>query len=134
MIDSTGVFYSELSRHKRKIQLSQDKGKFLFFIIRADNHPKAKKKRVPSKPKAGCIMHRKKTATKGKEAAMDLYGGMDLHGDNVFCTLMDRNYKPVFEQRLPNDLPTVLAALAPYRQQINGIAVESTYNWYWLVD
>ena len=65
---------------------------------------------------------------------MVLYGGMDLHGDNVFCTLMGRDYKPVYEQRLPNDLPTVLAALAPYRAQVAGVAVESTYNWYWLVD
>jgi len=65
---------------------------------------------------------------------MDLYGGMDLHGDNVFCTLMDRNYKPVFEQRLPNDLNTVLTVLAPYRERLAGSAVESTYNWYWLVD
>jgi len=65
---------------------------------------------------------------------LDLYCGMDLHGDNVYCTLMDRNYKSVFDQRLPNDLPTVLAALAPYRERLAGVAVESTYNWYWLVD
>lgn len=25
-------------------------------------------------------------------------------------------------------------ALEPFRKQISGIAVESTYNWYWLVD
>jgi hypothetical protein len=31
-------------------------------------------------------------------------------------------------------LPTVLAALAPYRERLAGVAVESTYNWYWLVD
>ena len=65
---------------------------------------------------------------------MVLYGGMDLHGDNVFCTVMDQEYRPVYEQRLPNDLPTVLAALAPYRERLAGVAVESTYNWYWLVD
>lgn len=65
---------------------------------------------------------------------MDLFCGMDLHGDNVFCTLMDREYKPVFEQRLPNDLKIVLNALAPYRERLAGVAVESTYNWYWLVD
>ena len=65
---------------------------------------------------------------------MDLYGGMDLHGDNVFCTLMDGAYRPVFERRLPNEMPTILAALAPYRERLGGIAVESTYNWYWLVD
>ena len=65
---------------------------------------------------------------------MVLYGGMDLHGDNVYCTLMDGEYRPVFERRLPNELPTILAALAPYRERLGGIAVESTFNWYWLVD
>ena len=65
---------------------------------------------------------------------MVLYGGLDLHGDNVYCTLIDQTYRPVFEQRLPNDLPTVLAALAPYRERLAGLTVESTFNWYWLVD
>ncbi len=65
---------------------------------------------------------------------MVLHGGMDLHGDNVFCALMNQEYHVIYEHRLPNDLPTVLAALAPYRTQLAGIAVESTYNWYWLVD
>ena len=65
---------------------------------------------------------------------MVLYGGMDLHGDNVYCTLIDPAYRPVFEQRLPNDVTTVLAALAPYRDRLAGLVVESTYNWYWLVD
>jgi transposase len=65
---------------------------------------------------------------------MVLYGGMDLHGDNVYCTLMDKEYRPVFERRLPNDLGVVLAALEPYRERLKGVAVESTYNWYWLVD
>ena len=65
---------------------------------------------------------------------MDLYGGMDLHGDNVFCTLLDREYRAVFERRLPNDLSVVLETLAPYRERLAGLVVESTYNWYWLVD
>lgn len=65
---------------------------------------------------------------------MVLYGGMDLHGDNVYCTVMDSEYRPVFERRLPNDLTEVLKALAPFRERLAGLAVESTYNWYWLVD
>lgn len=65
---------------------------------------------------------------------MDLYCGMDLHGNNVFCTVMDKEYKLVMEQRLPNDLAVVLETLSPYRKRLAGLAVESTYNWYWLVD
>jgi transposase len=40
----------------------------------------------------------------------------------------------IYQKRLPNDLPTILAALAPHPGEIEGFVVESTYNWYWLVD
>ena len=65
---------------------------------------------------------------------MLLYGGMDLHGDNVFCSLLDEKYDVVYERRFPNDLATILQGLEPFRERLNGLAVESTYNWYWLVD
>jgi len=35
---------------------------------------------------------------------------------------------------LPNDLPLINAALAPFRDELTGVAVESTYNAYWLID
>jgi transposase len=59
---------------------------------------------------------------------------MDLHGDNVYCTVMDQEYRPVFERRLPNDIKVILSAMAPYQERLAAVAVESTYNWYWLVD
>ena len=81
---------------------------------------------------------KKKRSSKPKEArmneAMVLHGGLDLHGDNVFCTLMDSTRRVVFERRLPNDLETIAEALEPFRKWIRALAVESTYNWYWLVD
>lgn len=66
--------------------------------------------------------------------AVALYGGLDLHGDNVFCTLMDAARRVVFERRLTNDIELIQSALEPYRKRIAVLAVESTYNWYWLVD
>ena len=66
--------------------------------------------------------------------ATALYGGLDLHGDNVFCTLMDGARNIVFERRFPNDLTLIQEALEPFRRRIAVLAVESTYNWYWLVD
>jgi transposase len=33
-----------------------------------------------------------------------------------------------------NDLSLILNVLEPFRGELFGIAVESTYNWYWLVD
>jgi transposase len=65
---------------------------------------------------------------------MLLYGGMDLHGDNVFCSLLDEKYDVVYERRFPNDLATILQGLEPFRERLRGLPVESTYNWYWLVD
>jgi hypothetical protein len=35
---------------------------------------------------------------------------------------------------LPNDPEQILSALAPYKDTVIGIVIESTYNWYWLVD
>jgi len=40
----------------------------------------------------------------------------------------------VFEKRLPNNLANTLSVLKPYQKALTAIAVESTYNWYWLVD
>jgi transposase len=64
----------------------------------------------------------------------DVCGGLDLHGDNVYCSLLDERRQVVFERRFPNDLETIRAGLEPYRRRIRVLAVESTYNWYWLVD
>jgi transposase len=48
--------------------------------------------------------------------------------------ITDQQDKQVFKKRLPNRLPVVLESLEPFRKQLKVVAVESTYNWYWLVD
>jgi transposase len=48
--------------------------------------------------------------------------------------LLDAHDQVVTERRLPNDLKTILAYLAPYHAEHTGLVVESTYNWYGLVD
>lgn len=65
---------------------------------------------------------------------MALYGGIDLHGNNSFIALLDDQDRVVFDKRVKNDLETILFYLSRYRGDILGLAVESTYNWYWLVD
>jgi len=40
----------------------------------------------------------------------------------------------ILKKRLPNDLAVTLKTLEPYRTELVGVAVESTFNWYWLVD
>lgn len=37
-------------------------------------------------------------------------------------------------KRLDNDLDEIQLHLTPFRDDISGIVVESTYSWYWLVD
>jgi len=65
---------------------------------------------------------------------MELYGAMDLHSNNSVVVVPDEEDRVVAKRRLPNDLKTVLAFLEPYRKELVGVVVESTYNWYWLVD
>jgi transposase len=65
---------------------------------------------------------------------MKLYGGIDLHSNNSVVALLDEEERLVYRKRLANDAAGILAALAPYREAIVGLVVESTYNWYWLVD
>ena len=65
---------------------------------------------------------------------MSLYGGIDLHANNSVVALMNEQDEVIYQKRLPNDLPTILEQLAPYHADIEGLVVESTYNWYWLVD
>jgi transposase len=65
---------------------------------------------------------------------MKLYVGVDLHANNNFIALVDRKEKRVDQKKLPNDLFVLLDFLKPYQKDIVGIAVESTFNWYWMVD
>jgi transposase len=68
------------------------------------------------------------------EANESVYAGLDLHKRNVFCGIIDQKGQPVYRRRLPAELAVILGALEPYRPQLKAVAVESTFNWYWLVD
>jgi hypothetical protein len=65
---------------------------------------------------------------------MKLYGGIDLHSNNGVLALLDEEERLVYRRRLPNEAAVILEALAPYQEAVVGLVVESTYNWYWLVD
>jgi transposase len=65
---------------------------------------------------------------------MELYAGIDLHSNNSVVTVLDEADRTVYAKRLPNDLGMVIAALRSCEGRLCGVAVESTYNWYWLVD
>jgi len=63
-----------------------------------------------------------------------LYAGSDLHGNNNLLGIIDEQGKRIFKKRLPNDSDLIKDVLKPYKEEMVGIGVESTYNWYWLVD
>ena len=65
---------------------------------------------------------------------MKLYGGIDLHANNSVVVILDEQDHKVYQKRLHNDLVEILAQLVPYKPELQGLVVESTYNWYWLVD
>ena len=62
------------------------------------------------------------------------YSGVDLHSNNNVVVVSDEVDRVVCAKRLPNELAKVLELLEPYREELVGVVVESTYNWYWLVD
>src|SRR4030066_685193 len=69
-----------------------------------------------------------------EERKMKLYGAIDLHSSNNVTVVIDEQDRVVYQKRLPNDLALILNELSVYQAELQGIVVESTYNWYWLVD
>jgi len=65
---------------------------------------------------------------------MKKYSGIDLHQNNSVVTVTDEADRVMAEKRLPNELTRILDFLQPHRDELAGVVVESTFNWYWLVD
>jgi transposase len=68
-----------------------------------------------------------------EEAPMK-YSGIDLHVNNCVVAIIDEQDGVIYCKRLANDLGQITKSLEPYRDELQGVVVESTYNWYWLVD
>jgi transposase len=75
-----------------------------------------------------------RTLTTLKEASVKKYIGIDLHSNNCVVVVSDEEDRIVLKQRVANALSEIVALLAPHREEAVGVVVESTYNWYWLVD
>jgi len=63
-----------------------------------------------------------------------LYAGADLHGNNVVLSVIDEEGNVVFSKRVKGNLKAINAVLDPYWERIKVLGLESTFNWYWLVD
>jgi transposase len=65
---------------------------------------------------------------------MELYAAIDLHSNNCVLAVIDESDRLVHRRRVNNDLVAILREFEPYRDSIKSVAIESTYNWYWLCD
>jgi transposase len=65
---------------------------------------------------------------------MELYSAIDLHSNNSHVAIIDDQQNRVFYRKLANDPKVIVNAFAPYQERLRGIAIESTFNWYWLAD
>ena len=61
---------------------------------------------------------------------MKMYAGFDLHSNNSYLGIIDENGRRVFKQKLRNEPELIVTVLNPYKSDIEGIVVESTFNWY----
>src|SRR5690606_3061768 len=98
-------------------------------VVAGSSQPRARpsgRYRQRDGPSVGSIPQR-------QEATMTLYAAIDLHSNNGVLSVIDSHNAVRFEQRLPNDMDAVRTALEPFRDDLSALAVESTYNWYWLV-
>ncbi len=64
----------------------------------------------------------------------NLIAGIDLHSNNLVIGVINQDGKRISHQKLDCDLKSVEEFLKPMKQRLKSMAVESTYNWYWLVD
>jgi transposase len=66
---------------------------------------------------------------------MDLYyAGIDLHSNNLWLAVVDQEGRQMFSKRLANDPRLVVQVLSEWAEGLVVVAVESTFNWCWLVD
>jgi len=65
---------------------------------------------------------------------MPLYASVDLHSNNSYATITDGKDKVIKEKRLPNQIEEVERFFGPYKDRIDSVVTEATYNGYWLLD
>jgi transposase len=63
-----------------------------------------------------------------------LIAGIDLHSNNLVIGVINQDGQRVAHRKLDCDLQQVLDFLQPLKGQLQSMAVESTFNCYWLVD
>ena len=63
-----------------------------------------------------------------------LIAGIDLHGNNLVIGVINQDGTRLMHRKLDCSLEQVEEFLRPLKLRLQSMAVESTFNWYWLVD
>src|SRR5258707_13706414 len=64
---------------------------------------------------------------------MKFYCGIDLSARDCHVCVIDEQLQVMVQQKLRNELAKICQLLGPYKANLK-IVVESTFNWYWLID
>ena len=65
---------------------------------------------------------------------MKVYVGIDLHSNNSVIGIVDEQGRKLNHCRVDNDLGLIGRVLESQGALVQGVVVESTFNWYWLGD
>jgi len=82
-------------------------------------------------------MHHNNNASREEaktKALSPVIAGIDLHSNNLMAALIDQTGQRIKHRKLPCRLEELLEFLVPFKDRLQSIVVESTFNWYWLVD
>ena len=64
---------------------------------------------------------------------MSYYCGLDLGSKSCHVCVIDEKGERLVDKKVPNRLERVTSLIAPFQKHLECV-VESTFNWYWLVD
>ena len=64
---------------------------------------------------------------------MRFYCGLDLSARTCQVCVIDEDMTVKVQKKVRNDWPLILELISPYKKRLSCV-VESTFNWYWLVD
>jgi transposase len=64
---------------------------------------------------------------------MAFYSGINLSARESSLCVIDDNQSIIFEQKIVNLFERIEQSLRPDKEELR-IVIESTFNWYWLVD
>src|SRR5258708_1109597 len=64
---------------------------------------------------------------------MKFYCGIDLRARDCHVCVIDQQLREGGKKKLRNEVAKIIQLLEPYKAHLK-IVVESTFNWYWLID